>query len=194
MANNYGINTGPLQSYAELENSNNAGGYPNSFLEQRHDNLIFNQHYKDYDYYEEDPKKNNIARDILKGILEISELSNFFFSKKNLDHLQYLIIREVRRLSEDKFKISRQDDNELLIVMRSIYLQYSKNLPYNIKEQVAELNKQVLLDVIPRVMVRIEQYLGFMRDNGRVAFPLARGQYVSSAGTRTTKGFSSVFI
>jgi hypothetical protein len=99
----------------------------------------------------EDPKTNTIADDILGNILEKTPLSSAFFSKKNIDHLQCLIIRLVRERSNGKWNISRQSDNELITVMRSLYLQYAQHLPFNLREQLVELNRHVIIDVVPRI-------------------------------------------
>ena len=48
--------------------------------------------------------------------------------------------------------------------MRAIYLQYGKNLPNNIREQVEELNNLVIETVVPKLIVQIEQYLSYLRD------------------------------
>ena len=190
-------------SYASLYNNNNYSGYPNGYNEQRHQDLLFNQPYGDYAYIDEQrplgqganggPINYNAHRDVMKNI-EINPVSNLFFSQRNVDHIQMLMIQQVCQRSGGKFNISKQDQNELLIIMRSIYLQYAKHLPHHVNEQVAELNKQVIYDTVPRLLVNIEQHLGYMRDHGRVPMPMARGQHISSAGTKTTKGFSSVFI
>jgi len=44
-----------------------------------------------------------------------------------------------------------QSDNELLIIMRSMFLQHAKHLPESIDKQLSELNMKVLMDIIPRV-------------------------------------------
>jgi hypothetical protein len=174
------------------QNTNNTG-YTNNWLEARHHNKLFTQHYKDYKLIEENPCHNDIANDIVKNIQETNPLAQAFFSKCNLDHLQDLIIKIIFKRSRGQWTISRQSDNELLTVMRSLYLQKAQHLEDVIGE-VADLNKQVLLDVVPRISSKIEQNLGYQRDRGATYDPFTRGELASNAGTKTTKGFTSLFV
>ena len=69
--------------------------------------------------------------------------------------------------------------------MRSIYLQYSKNLPYNIKEQIKELNTMILDYCIPNILTEVEQYLSYKVNVSTLPKPMARPESLSSAGTKT---------
>ena len=51
---------------------------------------------------------------------------------KNLENIQNQIIKEIYTLSDKSYIRGRQSDTELKIVMRSIYLQHSKNLLYDL--------------------------------------------------------------
>lgn len=181
-------------NFSYLGQNTQNSGYSNNFLTERHVDQLFNQKYKDYNLYQEDGCTNTTGNDIVKNIVEINPLTEYFFAQKNLNHLQTLIVKLVYEHSDCQWKISRQSDNELLTIMRSIYLQYGKNLPTDIPEQVAELNKQVLLTTIPKIITKIEQHIGYQRDKGSLWRPMPRGELASMAGTRTTKGFSSLFI
>ena len=181
-------------NYSYLGESTHNSTYPNSFLTERDNPNLFTQKYKDYTMIQENPETNNIADDILKNILEKTPLSEAFFSKKNLDHLQCLIIRLVKERSDGKWLISRQSDNELLTVMRSLFLQYAQHLPFDLKGQLVELNRQVIIDVVPRVLTKIEQHLGYIRDQGSTINPLPRGEFASSAGTKQNRSITSLFI
>lgn len=181
-------------NFSYLGQNTHNSGFTNMFLTSRHNDQLFTERYKDYKMFEEDGCTNTTGNDIVKGIHEKNPLTRAFFSKKNLDHLQNLIIKMVYEHSDCQYKISRQSDNELFTVMRSLYLQYGKNLPYDIPGQVAELNKQVLLDVVPRIITKVEQHLHYQRDAGSMPRPMPRGELASMAGTKTTRGFSSLFI
>jgi len=184
--------------FAYLDQTEIRSGYTNNFFQSRHSDKLFTQSYSDYKWIDENSKEQNtVYRDILKTTIERSDVSDFFFSQRNLDHLQSLLIKLVREKSNDLYHIDRQNDTELLIVMRSIFLQYSKNLPLNIQSletQVCELNRQVILYIFPKVMSNIQQYLSYIRDHGSNVRPIDRGEHTSSAGTRVNRGFDSVFI
>ncbi len=67
------------------------------------------------------------------------------------------MIDDVFKLSNNQHHISRQSDLHLLIIMRSIYLQYGRNLLCDIKEQVHTLNEMVIKECVGRILVEIEQ-------------------------------------
>jgi tetrahydromethanopterin S-methyltransferase subunit B len=177
------------------QNTNNTG-YTNHWLEERDHKKTFTQHYKDYKLIEEAPTscRNDIANDIIKNIQETNPLAQAFFSRDNINHLQDLIIQIIYKRSRGAWKISRQSDNELAVIMRSIYLQKAQHIENDVIGEVADLNKQVLLYAVPKISSKIEQNLGYQRDRSATYDPFTRGELASNAGTKTTKGFTSVFI
>lgn len=66
-------------------------------------------------------------RDPLTDVWENSSLSKTFFSKKNVTLIQDKLIEGVYLKSNKKIIISRQNDDELYVIMKSIYLQYGKS-------------------------------------------------------------------
>ena len=68
-------------------------------------------------------KKNS-----LKGIQTKSILSDAYFSKDNINQIQNMLRYNVYVRSNKEYIVDRQSDTQLLIIMRSIYLQNSKNL------------------------------------------------------------------
>jgi hypothetical protein len=170
-------------------------GFSDNFLYDRSVNNLFTTKYRDFNLYQQDDSiKTTVKDDVLKGILEKTPLSDLFFSNQNIEQLQNEIIDQVYTRSDNKFKISKQNEVELLVIMRSIFLQYSKNLPYNFEQQVCELNKQVLLEAVPSIMVNIEATLGYERDAGQLHQTIPRPLNVSSAGTRTNRSVTSLFV
>lgn len=168
------------------------------FQYQRHCNFLFKEHYNDYKIVDEGKVPDDyIYLDLIKTLQERNPLMDFFFSKKNLDHLNRLSMKMVEHQSSGQYKISPQNEMELLTIMRSIYIQTPTN-PFtdgvNFKEEICKLNKNVLDWVVPHLLVNIQQYLGYVRDQGNNTQPLAQPQFMSSAGLRTTRGFDFNFI
>ena len=56
--------------------------------------------------------------------------------------------------------------------MRSIYLQYSSNLPTNINHQIAALNKMVLNYCIPQVFSEAQGYMKYLSDASSMYTPM----------------------
>lgn len=166
--------------------------------QRRHSNFLFSEHYKDYKLLDQQDVPDNYNYwDILKTFQERNPMMDFFFSKKNIDHLQNLIIQMVEFQSSSLYKITRQSDNELLVVMRSIYITTPTN-PYSTGEQfkrdICTLNKNVLDWVVPRILVNVQQYLGYVKDKGNNTRPLPHPEYMSGAGNRVNRGFDITFV
>lgn len=169
--------------------------YTNSYMEGRDNENLFTKKYDDYRTMDSSNDSNEVMHDILKGIIELNAVSRFFFSKKNINHLQYLIVREVARLSNGKYKISPQNEYELLIIMRSMYLQYGTNNVNKVNDEVITLNRQVIYEVVPRVLSGIEQYLSYVRDQGSNPVPhLEHPTNVNISGTKTVNAYDTLFI
>jgi hypothetical protein len=101
----------------------------------------------------------------IKYIHEASELSDAFFSRVNIELLHERIISEVNIASgTNDYKIARQSEEGLEIVMRAMYLQNGKNLPVQIGKQVRCLNKIVIEYCVKNIIVNIKSYIGYIRD------------------------------
>ena len=77
--------------------------------------------------------------------------------------------------SGKKHIIGRQSDTQLQIIMRSIYLQNSKNLNTDIKGQIQELNKLVIDYCVPNILVEVEQYIQYKVSVSKIPEPLPLG-------------------
>ena len=106
----------------------------------------------------------NFKNTAIESVHTTTKLNFAFFSPQNIKIIQNAIRYEVWRRTENKHLVGEQSETELGIIMRAIYLQYGKNLPNNIREQVEELNNLVIETVVPKLIVQIEQYLSYLRD------------------------------
>ena len=79
-------------------------------------------------------------REALNGTWNNTPLSISFFSKENINILQNGLRYGVYEKSNNQFIIGQQNIDELKIIMRSIFLQNSKNLSNNIAQQINDLN------------------------------------------------------
>jgi hypothetical protein len=117
--------------------------------------------------------------------LENTSLSIAFFSKNNINKIQNEIVKEVYNKSYKKYAICTQSEQELLIIMRSYYLQYGRNLPNNINEQIERLNSMVIEWSSNEIITNIEQYLKYKENVSTLPMPLERSQLPSQKGTKT---------
>lgn len=155
-------------------------------------NLLNRLERSEYKLFEEDPVRNNTARkQAFTGIFNSTSLNQAFMSQKNMDLLQDQIRNRVYQSTGHL--IAKQSDTELQIVMRSIYLQYGKNLPYNIKQQITQLNKLVLQETVPHIISGVEQYLSYLQRASSLPMPLQQPTNMSSAGRKTLPSVTTTF-
>jgi hypothetical protein len=91
-------------------------------------------------------------RDALTGNWTDNDVSNVFFSKHNIQIIQNALRSEVYRLSNGEYTIDQQDNDELKIIMRALYLESAVNLPNNIRDQVTTLNQHVVNHCVPKLI------------------------------------------
>lgn len=121
----------------------------------------------------------------LTGTFSGSRVSNLYFSQSNVDLIQNQLISGVYKQSFGKYKISKQSEDELLIIMRSIYLQYSKNNDNDVESQVIELNRHVLDYSITNVLSALQQQDKYIDDITKDIQVNEMPQFVHSKGDKT---------
>ena len=141
---------------------------------------------KPYELYKNSNSKQNTSVDIISNIVVPNALSRTFFSNDNVERIQHQIINNVYTLSQKK--ISRQSYQELQIIMKSMYLQYGRNLPYDIEEQVFTLNKYVVDECTNIIGENVKQYSKYI-DEITGAIPInPRSMNVSNKGDKSLPG------
>jgi hypothetical protein len=117
---------------------------------------------KPYELYKDSSQQQNTDVNIISNIVVPNAVSRTFFSNDNVERLQRQIVQEVFRVSQKQ--IGKQSYNELQIIMKSMYLQYGRNLPTEIEEQVAALNKYVLDECVRIIIPNVLQYNKYLED------------------------------
>jgi hypothetical protein len=110
-------------------------------------------------------------------------LNTVFFSQSNIDKLQADIQTAVRGMVNAS--IDRQSDSDLLLIMRSYYLQYAQNNPSRVAEELEELNQRVVHFASNRIAVEVEAYRYYRKDIMDFPAPIANPMDVKIYGTRT---------
>ena len=121
---------------------------------------------------------DNSRETSLKGILEPSKVSNIFFSNENQEILQknirYGVYQEINK------KISKQSKEELITIMRSIYLQEGGqmvNSNNEVIEEIKKLNDKVINYSVKHIVVKLKQHDMYLNDLSRLPVPIDRPQY-----------------
>jgi hypothetical protein len=112
-------------------------------------------------------------RNPLEGQWDDSTLSNAYFSKENIQIIQNGIRAGVYKQSNNQYVVAPQDCDSLKIVMRSIFLQYSANLPGNVSGQIEALNQMVLNFCIQQVYSEAKGYMKYLSDASNMYVPIA---------------------
>lgn len=121
--------------------------------------------------------KSTDYTDAMIGNWSDTILSKTFFSSKNIDILQNGLRAGVYDMSDGKYIIERQNEDELKIIMRSIFLQYSRNNPDNIPQQIHTLNKLVLDYSVKQVYGEAVGYNYYKMDISSLNVPIAPPQH-----------------
>jgi hypothetical protein len=111
-------------------------------------------------------------RDSMTGNWYDTKLSTAFFSNDNMQIIQNGIRSGVYHKSNRQYVIGEQNPYELQIIMRSIFLQYAKNLTDNIPQQINDLNKNVFDYAINQVYGEADGYMKYKRDASTMWTPM----------------------
>lgn len=124
------------------------------------------------------------ADDAIRGNVQSTPLNRAYFSPANVQIVQNKIRKEVYDRSKGEFLIDPQSVDELMIVMRAQYLQYCKNLPDRIPEQIAELNQMVADWCVPKILAECSMHRTYLRDVENLPVPMAHPVMMSMAGSK----------
>lgn len=136
-------------------------------------NIIQPNTQNQFSMYDRIPAKQcTTYRNATEGIFEETPLIQEFFSKQNIDKIQNGIRMGVYRMSNGQYNIGPQDCDALKIIMRSIFLQNSVNIPNDIGQQVNALNQLVLQYTVPQVYEEAKGYLKYLYDASTMYTPM----------------------
>lgn len=103
-----------------------------------------------------------------------------FFSAGNMDIIQNMIIKTVFYQSGKKLRINKIKSETLIQVMNHMWTNFCRFLPYNLKEQIRELDRKVTQYLVPKLLNEAEFYFNYLRDSDRTNLPqLARPIMIS---------------
>lgn len=110
-----------------------------------------------------------------------------FFSKRNMNTIQLQLKQRIFDISKGKYRIGNQSETDLVVVMRSVFCMFSRNLcGCNVQNQVEQLNAEVLSMIVPTVYTRILNYLGYKRDAERTLDSMNTTQTFLDRGISTS--------
>ena len=119
-------------------------------------------------FFWDNTTSNELRNELIKNQVRISEceqgdLENYFFSNENIDLINKQLIMSVFKKTNGEFKISPQKNETLIIVMRYTFIEYARHLPYDIGNQIRELNSIVISQILPNIITQITQRKEYLR-------------------------------
>jgi hypothetical protein len=128
---------------------------------------------------------DSIRRDLVGHLHKTTILNEIFFSADNIAKLQQDIQDQVFLMSGNKYRVDKQDEQQLKIIMRSYYLMYAENNDFKVSEELESLNKRVIGYAAAKVYSEVEFYQFYVQDIEEFAPPIANPMNVGVRGTRT---------
>jgi hypothetical protein len=175
----------PRISYDKYKPYSNADENPSFSLYQNHPSS-----YSTGEYYQ-----NGFSTLATRGNeLEEDELSKLFFSDKNMRRIQHKIRQEIYNKTKGQFRLEEdQDEADLLIAMRAVFLQDAKHLPTHLVRQVKLLNEKTVVYIVPDMITNIKQHYGYIRDINKPLEPMMRPLNVNNAGRKMLPSMTTIF-
>lgn len=148
-------------------------------------------------YFAENPMASKLREKLLTKNLvhekscDSSTLSQIFYSEKNIALINKQIILTVFKKTGGKIRIPNQSYDDIRVVMRWVYVNYARNLPFKIKEQIIQLNNSVVCELVPNLISAANQHLDYLRDIEKPLEPLPPPVNVSR--DRTLPSISEIY-
>jgi len=129
-----------------------------------------------FSLYDKIPSSNQCEtfHDAMTGNFTDSTLSQIYFSKENIEIIQNGLRAGVYEVSNHQYLIDNQNCDTLKIIMRSVFLQSSTNLPNNIREQIEALNNIVIEYCVKQIYSEAQAYINYKHDVSNMYTPIDR--------------------
>jgi|TARA_A100001015_G_C15037776_1_gene737437 hypothetical protein len=116
-----------------------------------------------------------------KHLFQPSKLSNIYFSAENINRVHQLIKERVYDMSNKKYLIDNQNRDELKIIMKSIFLQYSTFSQTN--DEIERLNEMAIVEASRIIYTELMSYLKYKEDASSLVIPMSRPAYIHKDNT-----------
>lgn len=145
------------------------------------------------------------TKSMFKNLYGETLLTFLYFSEDNVNNIQKLLKMLV--FKEMNMVIDDQSNRELLVIMRSIFLEYSRHpklidgsmseqekkiLLKQYTDEVARLNELVVKELVPKICSQLSQYLFYLRDAGSPRYIMELPKSDSTTGQRKYRSITNV--
>jgi hypothetical protein len=98
-----------------------------------------------------------------QAVSNVNKLKQVFFSPENVKYIQEKMSYEVL-MTTKKYKIPYQNEQDLRMIMETIYFDKTRNIGYDLNEQLDELNTYIVKFCVPLIINEINVYLNYLDD------------------------------
>ena len=109
-----------------------------------------------------------------------------FFSNNNIKYIQEKIITNVKDCSNGGYDITEQEESNVLVVMRSTYLDNLKNTGHT-EEEVTYMNHLVIKYCVDNIITNIKQYVHYLKSISKLPVPMEHPKYMRPDGLKKYK-------
>ena len=151
----------------------------------------------DESYYNDNNNSTELQKQFIKNQLKrpecnINDLELIYFSDENIELINKQLILSVYKNSNKTYKIGNQSTIALTIVMRYIFIEFSKNLLFDIKNQIKELNCRVINELVPKILTEVSQRINYLKE---INAPRKILEYpVNVHKSKSLKSISNIFM
>jgi hypothetical protein len=119
-------------------------------------------------FFNDNVQAKELRNQLIKNQVRISEceqgnLENTFFSDENIELINKQLILTVFKKTNGQYKIPNQSKQTLEIVMRYVFLEHARHLPYDIQGQIRELNCRIIGEILPGIVTQITQRIEYLK-------------------------------
>jgi hypothetical protein len=119
-------------------------------------------------FFCDNPSASATRNQLIKNQVRINSnapniLPDIFFSDENIHLINQQLIYLVYKKTNGEIKISPQSKASLTIVMRYIFIEFARHLPWNIPGQVKDLNCRVVGEILPKIITEATQRIDYLK-------------------------------
>jgi hypothetical protein len=140
-------------------------------------------------YFEEFSKKLDKDNKDYQGYI----LEELYFSESNIEIIQKQLVLSIFNKTNRKYLIPFQNYKSILTVMKFIFSDQAKHLPYDITDQIKELNLKVIKELTPMIIKNIDSKMKYLDDINSPPPVNDLPLNVNSAGNKTLPSISYTF-
>lgn len=130
-----------------------------------------------------------------KYVFNEDSLSKLFFSEENMTRIQKKIKDTVYEQTKHQYKLEEdQDESDLLVAMRAVFMKYGKFRDDKIIHQVKVLNNILVNSIMPDMISMIKQEYAYIKEINEPIKPITRPINVSRAGRRTLPSITTTWF